>query len=119
MTMPQAQFPVVRMLENTAFVLADAAGDARAVQAHLTEVLASNSDESVQPFDVMLLQALDRLTQSLEDVSGVLHSVSALPLPGDLGDGDAVLGEVKLEQVRRALTDGRAALPQEGEAEFF
>ncbi|MFV0409443.1 MAG: hypothetical protein ACK5LJ_07015 [Paracoccus sp. (in: a-proteobacteria)] len=108
------QLELREFLQNTAGLLNAINYDAHQLQLHLAELTAPRAaTENAPPFDLIILQSLDRLTQVLSDLSIALALTSQQAPDFTLHNWQETLSELNLKQVREVLTHGEN--PQGGE----
>lgn len=111
--------PLGRLLRNSGLLLSAVRGDATALQQHLTEFIEALPAEIAARLDMMVLQSVDQLTQVLDDLS-----VAFLAASGGLDEGRTdlwpiIMGELKLQKVRDALTHGNDTGELKSHVELF
>ncbi|MDO5528121.1 MAG: hypothetical protein Q4F71_01850 [Paracoccus sp. (in: a-proteobacteria)] len=99
--------------QRLARVLSDAAGTSETMQLHLGDIASGTAKP-----DLMLLQAADRLTQTLTELAAMLAALagkaSSLP-PG----WDAATSAIALADLRNALADAPTSTVSDGAVDLF
>ena len=108
MTGAPSQLPLGQFLRNASDLLDATAKNAHNLQAHLAGFVAKAPDSPHQPLDLIILQSLDLMTQTLVDLSTAFLATSQGTMETPVAEWEEVVKRLKLEYVGRALTYGGA-----------
>ena len=114
------QLPLTCFLRNASELLDATAKNALDLQAHLASFMASGPDGHGQSLDLVIMQSLDMMTQTLADLSTAFIATSQRTEDVPVSEWGQVVDGLKLEYVGRALTyGGRENNPQPSNIELF
>lgn len=108
-----------RLVANTSPLLDAVSSDAATLQQHLADFIAELSPHCAEQLDTVALQAVDHLTQMLEDLAAIFRSVSQGIEDGQIEEWPSLVGKLKLAKVRDILTYGREIPDRPNHVEFF
>ncbi len=106
MTGTPHQLPLGRFLRNASDLLDATAKNAHNLQAHLAGFVQAEPDSPHNPLDLIILQSLDLMTQTLVDLSTAFLATSQGTMETPVTEWEDVVKRLKLEYVGRALTYG-------------
>ncbi|MBA4491831.1 hypothetical protein [Paracoccus sp. S1E-3] len=111
--------PLGRFLQNASDLLEATAKTAQNLQFHLAQFIEHMPDSPRQPPDLIILQSLDLMTQTLADLSTAFRATSRGAMEMPVPEWAEVVKQLKLEYVARALTCGGDRPGAESEVELF
>lgn len=113
------QLPIDRFLKNSASLLSTVRGDSNSLQQYLAELIGILPDEFAARLDLIALQSLDQMTQTLEDLSFAFLAASCHVNKAELGKWGSIMAELKLDRVKHALTYGQMPPVDQSSVELF
>lgn len=106
MTGTPSHLPLGQFLRNASDLLDATAKNAHNLQTHLADFMETEPDSPHQPLDLIILQSLDLMTQTLVDLSTAFLATSQGTMETPVTEWEEVVKRLKLEYVGRALTYG-------------
>lgn len=111
--------PLSQFLRNASTLLEDTAGDALGLQHHLADFMKTAPELPHSSLDLMILQSLDRMTQTLVDLSTAFSAASRCISEVPLEDWPDISGRLKLQSVSCALAHGEGRASAASHTELF
>ena len=119
MTGTPNRLPLGRFLRNASDLLDATAKTAHNLQSHLAQFMESEPDSPHQSLDLIILQSLDLMTQTLVDLSTAFLVTSQGTMETPVTEWEEVVKQLKLEYVGRALTYGGGGSGAVSDVELF
>ena len=111
--------PLGQFLRNASDLLDATAKNAHNLQSHLADFMKKAPESPHQPLDLIILQSLDLVTQTLVDLSTAFLATSQGTMETPVKEWEEVVKRLKLEYVGRALTYGGAGSVPVSDVELF